>query len=107
MAAATTDACKATCRQFEELNPSKIKSAPTVELIKSSREGLYQHDTTASMELIWHALCRDVCVPCPGNLIMSGSLNRLNKKCSTSSSVSGPPKFNSSTPTLSAVPGGC
>ena len=38
---------------------------------------------------------------------MSGSLNKLNKKCSTSSRVSGPPKFSSKTPTLSAVPAGC
>ena len=34
---------------------------------------------------------------------MSGSANRLNKNGSTSSSVSGPPKFNNKTPTLSSL----
>jgi hypothetical protein len=34
--------------------------------------------------------------------MMSGSANRLNKNGSTSFNVSGPPKFNSKTPTRSS-----
>ena len=34
--------------------------------------------------------------------MISGSANRLNKNGSTSSSVSGPPKFNNKTPTRSS-----